>query len=517
MSTGQSIRQAIFGVSGVVLISKFSGFIREMVIAERFGTTSEYDVFLIAIAVPIFFNVVVVRSVNFLSVPFLTRQLSETDKIAGKRNIWSVYNSNLMVVITICLAVIALAPQLVRLISENLSATEFSQGVIYCRLATLLILLSYHESFLRSALNVKKHFAYPIAGIIINNVVIITLIYIFSGRLSVGAILLGLLTGVLVQNIFLLLRLWNVRFFGFFNLKLFNKTVRHTLSAGATIITIEMLMRAFFIIDRYYAADMTAGVVSALNYCSLLVMLPVSVVGYAIAAVTFPYLSERTGPSHRREFSDLLKKSLSLSLTIAVPAGIFYFIFAEEITAAVFLRGAFDLTSLRLTSEILITLAPYLICQFIYTILIQAHFSAGLERRVLYTAIMAVILKLILTGIFSSILDYPGIGLATSTVFLLTVSILVVSLIKTDRLRNVHGLAILLLKLVLASLPILVVGYFYQDLSAFAPGMNLLSKMRVIWAAPPAAFLFILAGYGLKVDIIRQAFKDLLTRKEQKA
>ncbi len=48
MSMNPAIRQAIFGVSGIVIISKLIGFLREMVIAERFGTSQEYDIFLLA-------------------------------------------------------------------------------------------------------------------------------------------------------------------------------------------------------------------------------------------------------------------------------------------------------------------------------------------------------------------------------------------------------------------------------------------------------------------------------------
>ena len=54
MSMNPAIRQAIIGVSGIAIISKLVGFLREMVIAERFGTSQEYDIFLLAVSAPVY-------------------------------------------------------------------------------------------------------------------------------------------------------------------------------------------------------------------------------------------------------------------------------------------------------------------------------------------------------------------------------------------------------------------------------------------------------------------------------
>lgn len=503
MAPSQSIRKAIFGVTGIVLISKLFGFIREMVIAERFGTSFEYDVFLIAIAGPVFFNLVVMHSTNYFAVPYLTKKIMVPADRADWRDIWSVFNTLVAIVLMIVAFIFLLAPYLVGIFGRNLEAESFERAVFYCRGASVLVLLGFLESFLRSGLNVLKRFVYPALGTIVLNIVIISIIYSLSAELSVTALLVGLIVGTSVQVIFLSLRLFNVRFLKCFNLRIFGHEMKNILAVGGAIVMVELLSRTYFLIDRYFAAGMMEGVVSALNYCSLLVMFPISIIGFSIASVTFPYLSERAGNDTAGEFVSLLKSALRLSLAIGLPCGIFYMAFAEDIIGAVFFRGAFDLSSLEITSNILITLGPYMVCLFLYTILLQACYSLGHQKSVVLVAVSGVVLKFILTAVFKNIFDYPGIGMASSVVYVVSAGMLIFILRRDGRIENLRWFFSAAGKVIVASIPMLIIAYFYSRLPDFEDGMSLLARIRVIWAAGPSLLLFVLIGYIIKVDEIR--------------
>ncbi len=510
MSAGISIRHAIFGVSGVVIASKLLGFLREMVIAERFGTSLEYDIYLIAVAAPIFFNVVIVRSVNFLIVPYLSRKLAGNTNENDWRSIWSVFNSLIFIVVLAIGAVLLLAPYMVRLIGSDLTGETFKTAVFYCRAISVLLLLSFLESFLRSALNVKKKFVYPALGTVILNITAIIIIYLFSQDISVGAILAGILTGTFIQVLFLLVRLFDIKLFKYFNFNIFSDESKRALTIGGAIVGVELLTSTYFIIDRYFAADLQTGVVSALNYCSFLVMLPVSVIGITIASVTFPYLSERAGPGQARSFSALMRSTILISLAVGVPVAIFYLFFAKELTAAVFLRGAFDLQSLEMTSKILVTLTPQLASLFLFTILIQACYAIQRQRIVFYTALMAVALKILLTWLFRDIFGYPGIGLATSAAYIYSVLVLIVFLARARILVGFGNFLVVILKLVIASVPIYFIGQYYQNMEDFKTGMEFLSKMRIIPAALISGAVFTIIAYLLKIKPIHETINDIL-------
>ena len=512
MTDSGGIKQAILGVSGVVLISKLLGFIREMVIAERFGTSLEYDIFLIAIAAPIFFNVVIVRATNFLAVPFLSKKLAENESTRSGREIWNVVNSLMTSVLLVILFIILAAPYLVKMIGPDLHGEQLGKGIFYCRAISVLVFFGFAESLLRSALNVKKFFVYPALGTIVLNITAISTIYIFSGEMSVTAILLGLVAGYFLQVVFLLIKVSGISVFEKFSFRLFGPEVRKVLSVGGVIIAVELLVSTYFLIDRYFASGLQEGVVSALNYCSLLVMLPVSIIGFAIASVTFPYLSETANDQDNSRFRNMLHSALTMALVIGLPCGLFYLIFPRDLTAAVFFRGAFDLHSLEITSKILITLAPYLVCLFVYTILIQACYSSGRQRAVFAVAVASIILKIVLTWIFKNLLDYPGIGLATSAVQLFTVTVLVILLVHSGKMEEMKKLGLTVVKVILASIPLIITGYFFARMPDFAEGMSLVSKMRVIPAGLISMTGFVIIGYLIGIDIIRETIDRTFKR-----
>jgi putative peptidoglycan lipid II flippase len=504
-----SIRQAIIGVSGIAILSKIVGFLREMVIADRFGTSHEYDIFLLAISAPVFFQMVAMRATNFLTVPILARMNSSQDGDSNKRNIWSMFNSLFTIIFLLLIAVIVFAPYLVKLMASDLTPENFSLGIFYCRIFSLAILLSFLEAFLRSMLNVKKSFAYPAMGIIILNIVTIICIYLFSGKFSVSAILMGTILGMAMQVIFLLLKLWDIKALKYFNLDIFSGQVKQALKVGGIIVGVELLMVTFFLVDRYFAADLGEGVVSAIKYAGVLVMLPGNIIGFAIAAVTFPYLSERAGEESHQEFSSLLHSSLSLALIIGLPTGIFFFVFPRELIAAVFLRGAFDMNSLVMTARILKAFAPYLVCLFLYAILIQACYSAGRQKMVFWITLLAVALKYFLTWLFKNIFDYPGIALATSVVYILIASLMILFLVRQNLLADIKKLLITVFRVVIASVPILILAFFAGMSLQLPAHPSFWFKMRIIPIAAISILLFIAISYIINISEIKTFIRGL--------
>ncbi len=504
MAPAGKIRQAILGVSGIALFSKIFGFMREMVIAERFGTSHEYDVLLIAITVPIFFNLVVANATIFLAVPFLSRQMTGNGGDRGWRSFWEIGNSLCIIVALIVVGIVLAAPVLVRVVGPNLAGAELTDGIFYCRAIAAVVFLTFLESYFRSALNVKKEFVYPAAGTIILNIIAIAAIYLFSGKISVMAIILGLLAGAFCQALFQFARLTGFGVIEDFHLRFWGRDTKSLYAVGAMIIIVEFLSRTYFMIDRYFAGGLQIGVVSALNYSSLLVMLPVNVAGMAIAAVAFPYLSDRAADSKSGGISDLLGSTIHLSLVVGVPCGLFYLVFAQELTAAVFLRGAFNLESLEMTSRILIFLVPHLISLFLYSIFIQACYASGRQKFILGIAVAAIIIKILLTGLLKNLLGYIGIALATSIVEVLILIMISVVLIRDGNMSGMSRYGITILKIAAASVPMIPVAMFIRTMPDFGPGLSLLSKFRVV----PAFFIslagFIAIGYLVKIEEVRR-------------
>lgn len=499
MAQESRIGQAIFGVTGIVVISKLLGFAREMVIADRFGTSWEYDLLLMGMAAPVFINLVMVNSTNLLIIPSLTGIKGATDSGAYSRALWRIYSTLLVISFALTLAVILLAPFLVRMIAPQIAPESYPQAELYCRLFALLIVLGFSESYLRSALNIEKNFLYPATGTVVMNVIAIAIIYFFSRQLSVMAIVVGLLSGAFLQVLYLLLKLAGPKGVTRIKAEFFGEDFRKIVAVGFAVIAVEIFSRTYFLIDRYFASGMESGVVSALNYCSMLVMLPVNIIAFAVTAVTFPFLSERASSEAAESFSSLLKTTLRLLLALGIPCALFYGLFSRELVTAVFYRGAFEKESLEMTSRILVYLAPYLLSVFLYAVLIQACYASGRQKTVLVIAVIAMVTKFILTGLLADRWGFIGIPLSSSLVQTATVAALFAVLVADRKIKPDRSLGGVIIKTILASLPIILLAILYHQIFTGEVISSVLYRYRILPAILIAVILFLIVGKAVRM------------------
>ena len=409
--------KAVFGIAGVVFLSKILGLLREMVIADRFGTSADYDLYLIAIILPALAYGVVNFASFYLFVPYLTRAFERRENgpdVSGWKAAWPLLNVSLLAALAITVAMILGAPWLMKVWAGGFSPEQYETIVFYSRLTALMVVLGTSEAFLRAVLNVKKIFTYPAAGPIIFNLLSILCIAALAGKISVGAIAVGLLTGLLAQNIYLLFRLIRLKT---------GKTYRFTFDTGrmkaltataGVLLLIELMNRSYFMIDRYFAPRFGEGIIAALNYSQVLVQLPDAVVGFAIASVLFPLFSRTADESDRARFNELYRKAIVAGMLTAAPLAVLFYADAAQIVHLIFYRGVFDFDSLEKTARVLRPYTPTIAALFIISTSVRACYGRGWARSVLWFTVLLLASKFAATALLPRWFGYPGISAATS-------------------------------------------------------------------------------------------------------
>ncbi len=409
------LRTAIFSVAGIVLVSKALGFVREMVIADKFGTSAEYDLYLIAIMLPALAYGVLNFASFYLFVPYFSRRLGDSNSFADSwRTIWPPVHMSVLIAVAVTAAIIIAAPYLMRIWAADYLAAEFSRIVFYSRVTAVIVVLGTMEAIIRAFLNVKEVYTYPAAGYIIFNAFSILSVIFLHERFSVGAVAIGLLGGLLAQNIYLLCRLVSFKSAAASGWSPFGENSRAFVSAAGILVLIELINRSYFLIDRYFAPQFGEGIVSALNYGQVLVQLPDSVIGFAIGAVVFPLFSTSLRKADHARFAAVYEKAVSGALLIAVPLSVFLLTNAEDVVSLVFQRGVFDANSVSITAAVLRPYAPTVIALFIISASIRACYAGGWQAQVLGFAVVLFVTKLAATWLLPQWFGYPGISAATS-------------------------------------------------------------------------------------------------------
>lgn len=458
----KSIAKLITGVAGVVLLSRILGFIREMIIAQKFGTSADYDLYLIAIMLPALAYGVINFSTVYLFVPFLSKKKSKETGELSWTDIWPGFNLVVGSAMLVALLIIFGAPYIMKIWAADYTADNFARIIWYARLTSLMLFFGTTEAFMRAYLNVKKIFVYPAGGYIVYNLFSILTILFFSATLSTGAIVLGLLGGLVVQNIYLLARLLKYDPFAGFRWNMFNTDTTAILKAGMIIILIEIINRSYFLIDRYVALDFGEGIISGLNYSQVLVQLPESIVGFAIGSVVFPFFSDNAADKNERGFFDIYRSTILSSLIISVFVAIFFVANAYDLVNLLFSRGVFNEQSVLITSSILIPYSISIAALFVITTSMRAIYSRGYAGQLLLLTLFVFAVKIAGNFILPKFFSYPGISLATSLTHLIFAFGLVILILNKLSINNKYSLLGEAFKIIIIG-SLLAVGAIYLN------------------------------------------------------
>jgi putative peptidoglycan lipid II flippase len=248
---------------------------------------------------------------------------------------------------------------------------------------------------------------------------------------------------------------------------------------------------------------MTPGVVSALGYAYLLIMLPVSIFAYALTTAVFPYLTDAFASHDRPRISHLLSRGITVSLLLALPATMICWIFADKLVILLFKRGAFDGQSVTYTSNLLRYFALGLAGQFIIWIMSRAYYAARKYKILIAHVIIVVASKIILALIFIRTDGYIGLAVSSTISYSIGAVLLLaftgVVLARVDA----KGMTLYVAKVILAT-----AGGYAAAWGIYVSSLADRSSFSDLIVGVPAAIIaslaiFVIIGYGIDIPDIR--------------
>lgn len=387
------------------------GFLKEVVIANYFGTQAAADSFYaVTYYVQIFNQLAFTGLASAAIVPFLSQYISTHRDEVG----WSclaalgfwVTLSMLLVTGLVFLFMPRLVDWLLPKFSPAQKAMTIKLGyvmfpaVVFVSLSgiTLGILYSY-----------QKFYTARLAQIAFNSAIMIATFGLVS-KFGMYSAALGFLLGSIVylgiqifslhKNIAYRLHLDN----------LFPKGLKYLLRLSIPVFVTVLLANIIGIVERYIASGLTRGGISALNYSFRICGL-VSMFGISLSTVVYPKMSLSAAKDDNKELERILTEGLRLGLFLLIPGAFFILFYRSLLISLLFERGAFDSTSLKLTSDVLQWYVPVIVLGFVNGLLLRVLYAI---HKPFYTIIVTsatvgvtVAADFLLTHFF----DYEGIAM----------------------------------------------------------------------------------------------------------
>ena len=400
-------------LTGVGLMSRGLGLVREMVFAGSFGLGEEFDVYLVGAILPLTIQVIILFLIQNYIIPAYNKLLAEKPEQKDefiRSNFWIFTFAGLVLALIMFLS----SDFIINAYMSGSSLANKETARIIFNLLLITIPLSSGNSVLISFLQNKMNFLTPAIARLMTNVAIIIIVFALSSIYGTLIIPLGYILGEIIALLILLYKT-EVKIFSSFRNLIHTDQLKSSLSINLLmIVLIESISQLYSISDRYFINSVQPGGIAALNYAQILFVLPITTLSMALSTAIFPKLSQNYSSGSMVELERQFVAGIRINILLFVPIMLIFLLNGDEIIRVFYQRGKFTTSDTLMTTSALKYLSVSLIFYSIYSILNKMIYSARLIKFLLILTVIGVAIKIALNFLLVDIFYQNGLALSSS-------------------------------------------------------------------------------------------------------
>jgi len=425
-----SMARSALVIGVLFLVSRVLGLLREIILANRFGTSSDYDAYVSAFRIPdLLFLVVMSGAFGAAFIPVFGGFLARKEKGAADRLASAVITWTALITVVLGAITFVFASPLMRyVVAPDLPPDAMDLAIKTMRMLLLSPLLLGMGIAAKGILETHLQFTLPALAPVVYNLSIVLAAIFLAPRYGIEGVTVGVLIGAALHV--------GIQIPGVIRTGL---RFRPTLSlqvAGLSEVGILLLPRVIgqaafqinFVAVNHFASQTGEGSVSALNYAWQMLMLPNGVLALSISTVVFPTLAAQFELGQLGAFRATLRRALHPLLFLLVPATIGLFEFRTSLFQTIFQSGNFTANSTILASEPLAFLALGLVWYGLVEVLARTFYAMKDTVTPVAAGIFIIVLNIALSKALLDSMGHVGLALSLSLSTFVEALILVVIL-----------------------------------------------------------------------------------------
>lgn len=418
----------IFTVGGYTLLSRVTGFARDIMLAAILGAGPVADAFFVAQRLPNHFRAIFAEGAfNAAFVPAYAHVQGGKGNVAGLLFASRIFTLLLISQIVLLAVAWLFMPQVIALLAPGFSDEpgQRALAIELTRITFPYLLLITLVTLYGGMLNVMNRFASAAAAPIFLNLSMMAALALAAFFPTAGH---AAAWGVLISGIlqFLLLAGDAARHSGLprFAVPRLDQDVRAFFRALGPATIGSMGVQVALFADTIIATFLASGALSALYYADRLNQLPIGVIGIAIGTVLLPDMSRRLSAGDHVGAMAAQRRAFNFTLLFSIPFVAAFLTVPDIIMRAMFMRGAFTGADAAAAAA---TLAAYAI-GLIPFVLIRSAVAPFYARQDTATPVKASLTGLVVNVVLKVALMGPlaQIGLALATAIGVWVNLLLV-------------------------------------------------------------------------------------------
>ncbi len=353
MAKGQRIFKTTMLVTGIIILSKVSGFIRDMILANYFGTGIANDAYVSAYSL-FYLPVLLFNScISATLIPLYVEERERQSLAHSNRFASNTINLFALAALLIAAIIYALARPLVRLIYVGFDPMKTDLTVKLVRTMLLTLVFNVTSISLASLLNATdKYVAAQLTGFPLNLCVIVAAVG-FSERYGIEAVGWGVFAANILQLAILLpfLRGW----FTWSPVLDFSDSRFHKLMVLAGPAMLSMgVSELNHMIDHALASGLNPGDISAMSYAYRLITFLLGVLMVPLTTIMFSKMSRLAASKDTEGMLDALRRCILVIALVALPIVAIAVVMSMDVIKFAYMRGRFDMHSVEVTAGILV-------------------------------------------------------------------------------------------------------------------------------------------------------------------
>jgi putative peptidoglycan lipid II flippase len=451
---GQRLFKETVVVSGMTLISRILGFVRDMMIARLFGVDLATDAFFVAFKVPNMLRRLFTEgALAHAYVPIMAKYDPQGDE-ALRQFVGAAAGTLATWALALTLAGILAAPVLIFILAPGFAWQGEQLGLA---VELLQIILPYGffivlVAFAGAILNARGYFAVPAITPVFLNIGMIAAALWLAPRLSVpiAALAWGVSAAGVAQFLFQLPALMKIGLLPKLTFRVRDPAVAKANKLLLPAIFSASVTQVNFLLDTLIASFLVSGSVSWLYYSDRLVEFPLGILGMALATAILPQLSKNHTANDPAAFSASLDWGLRLAVLVGMPATVGLFVLAEPMLSTLFQYNEFTATDVHKAGQSLKAYSLGLLGYLLIKILVPG-FTSRLDLKTPVRYGLCAMFASLALNVLAIPLAHAGLALATALGAIINAALLLIKLLRDKVYHAEPGWPSFLMRILLAS------------------------------------------------------------------
>lgn len=461
------------------LIAKILGFVKSMIQASYFGASMVTDAFNIAQGFSSNILTLLATAISVAFVPIYLRckvdeNRNEREFASKALMFFSLFSLSLSFIMFLW------ATPLMKLAAPSYEGYQLNLTVKFFRVLLISFTFAVSTSIYQQLLNAEKVYGFSAVSSLVNSIIVILCIVFFEAQIGIWSLVVAFIISYIIQNVFVFAR---GKQYGVYTFKygIWNDSIKTLLVQSAPIFISQGTVEINQVIDKALLAKSGEGMVTVVSYAGILYGFVAQLLRTSFSTVLFTEFSELNASNKQKEIKKMLIEIVDLILIISVPLLFFVDFEATEIVQAVYGRGNYDMTAVKMTS---IALSVYIFClsaDLIKNVVSKAYYSYNDTRHPMILGVFEVITNVLISIVLS--IKFGMMGVVLGTVIAENIWLIVMLIMFNKKYLKFLNLSMIVccIKIVISTVVSICIIFLSGRYIAVNPMVNFLIKSMLYY------------------------------------